>query len=140
MENNYRLIKNLKQFYFNGQPFTKLWKPQTFRNMKKLLILITALALSSTAFSQEKMEMKKGMKMGKMGQNMDMNKDHIMMMDGKMQMMQKGKTMSMDKDMVLSNGTTVMTDGTMKTKSGETMTMKEGDIVYMNGKMGKMKM
>ena len=108
--------------------------------MKKLLILITALALSSTAFSQEKMGMKKGMHMGKMGHKMDMNKDHIMMMDGKMQMMQKGKKMSMDKDMVLSNGTMVMTNGTMKTKSGETMTMKEGDIVYMNGKMGKMKM
>ena len=108
--------------------------------MKKLLILITALALSSTAFSQEKMGMKKGMKMGKMGQNMDMNKDHIMMMDGKMQMMKKGEKMSMDKDMVLSNGTTVMTDGTMKTKNGETMTMKEGDVIYMNGKMGRMKM
>ena len=71
MGNNYRMIKNLKQFYFNGQPFTILWKPQTFRNMKKLLILITALALSSTAFSQEKHGMKKGMKMDKMASAAD---------------------------------------------------------------------
>lgn len=46
----------------------------------------------------------------------------------------------MDKDMSLSNGTKVKTDGTMKTKAGKTMMMKEGDMIYMNGKMRKMKM
>ena len=42
--------------------------------------------------------------------------------------------------MSLSNGTKVKTDGTMKTKAGKTMMMKEGDMIYMNGKMRKMKM
>jgi len=47
--------------------------------------------------------------------------------------------MTMDKDMTLSNGTKVMMDGTMKSKDGKTMMMKEGDIMYMNGEMTHMK-
>lgn len=93
------------------------------------MILIAALFLSAGVFAQEKMDKK-----------MDMKKDHLMMMDGKMKMFKNGKEMVMDKDMTLSNGTKVMKDGTMKTKAGETMTMKEGDVIYMDGKMGKMKM
>jgi hypothetical protein len=99
--------------------------------MKKLLILIATMALSAGAFAQEKMDDK---------MKMDIKQDHIMMMDGKMQVKKNGKTTLMVKDMTLSNGTKVMKDGTMKTKTGETMVMKEGDVVYMDGKMGKMKM
>ena len=57
--------------------------------MKKLLILITALALSSTAFLQEYKGMKKGMKMD---HKMGMKKDHVMMMDGKMKMVKNGNS------------------------------------------------
>ena len=38
----------------------------------------------------------------------------------------------------MGNGTTVMTDGMCKMKDGKTMQMKEGDMMDMNGKMGKM--
>ena len=134
----YQIIKIVKQIYFNRQPFTKLWKPQTFKNMKKLLILITALALSSTAFSQEKMEMKKGMKMGKMNHKMGMKKDHIMMMDGKMKMVKNGKEMPIENEMTMGDGTKVMADGMCTKKDGTTMTMKNGDMMDMDGKMGKM--
>ncbi|PZR18949.1 MAG: hypothetical protein DI539_15695 [Flavobacterium psychrophilum] len=106
--------------------------------MKQLMILITALFLSASVFAQEKMDKK--MKMDKKDQKMDMKKDHLMMMDGKMKMVKNGKEMVMDKDMTLSNGTTVTKEGTMKTKTGETMAMKEGDVIYMDGKMSKMKM
>jgi hypothetical protein len=34
-------------------------------------------------------------------------------------------------------GTIVMTDGTVKMKSGKTKMMKDGDCVYMDGKMTK---
>lgn len=67
-----------------------------------------------------------------------MKKDHLMMKDGKMEMTKNGKTMLMDKDMTMSNGTEVMTDGMCKMKDGKTMTMKEGDMMDMNGKMSKM--
>jgi hypothetical protein len=57
-----------------------------------------------------------------------------------MMVMKGGNTMAMDKDMKMSNGTMVMTDGTVMVKNGKTMMMKDGDCVYMNGKMSKMKM
>ncbi len=100
------------------------------------MILIVASALSSGVFAQEKMDDK--MQMDKKEQKMDMKKDHLMMMDGKMQMQKDGKTMPMDKDMTLTNGTQVMKDGMCKMKNGTTMTMKNGDMIDMNGKMGKM--
>ena len=46
--------------------------------------------------------------------------------------------MPMNKEMTMSNGTTVMTDGMCKMQDGKTMTMKEGDMMDMNGKMGNM--
>lgn len=105
--------------------------------MKKLLILVTAIGLSTGVFAQEHDMDKMGKNKSKM-EKMDMKKDHVMMMDGKMQMMKDGKTMPMDKDMTMGNGTEVMTDGMVKMKGGKTMTMKEGDMMDMNGKMSKM--
>lgn len=104
--------------------------------MKKLMILIVAIALSSGVFAQEKMD--DNMQMGKKEQQMSMKKNHLMMMNGKMQMQKNGKTMPMEKDMTLTNGTQVMTDGMCKMKDGTSMNMKEGDMIDMNGKMGKM--
>jgi len=62
------------------------------------------------------------------------------MMDGKMVMQIKGKEMNMVRDTTLSNGTMVMMDGTIKSKAGITMKMKDGDVISMDGKMGKMDM
>ena len=102
--------------------------------MKKVLILITALTISSGVFAQEhKME-----GMGKKEQKMDMKKDHVMMMDGKMKMVKNGKEMPMNKEMTMGNGTKVMIDGMCTKKDGTRMTMKNGDMMDMSGKMGKM--
>ena len=102
--------------------------------MKKLLILIAAFTLSSGVFAQEhKME-----GMDKKEQKMDMKKDHVMMMDGKMKMVKNGKEIPMDTDMTMGNGTKVMADGMCTKKDGTTMTMKNGDMMDMDGKMGKM--
>jgi uncharacterized protein YdeI (BOF family) len=106
--------------------------------MKRLLMVIIAFALSSSvAFAQDKMESKMGMEKGK---KMGMMKDHVMMDGGKMMMMMDGKSMAMDKDMTMKNGTMVKMDGNVTMKNGKTMMMKDGDMMYMNGKMGKMKM
>jgi uncharacterized protein YdeI (BOF family) len=102
--------------------------------MKKLIILFVAFALSSGAFAQHDMsKMKKGKT-----EKMDMKKVHVMMKDGKMEMVQNGKSMNMDKDMTLSNGTKVSVDGTVTMKSGKTIKLKDGEMIYMNGKLGKM--
>jgi hypothetical protein len=65
-------------------------------------------------------------------------KNCVMMKDGKMWVMKDGKSMEMTKTMTMTNGTMVMTDGTVKTKAGKTMMMKEGESMTMNGKMKKM--
>ena len=103
---------------------------------KKAALLISALALSASLFAQEKMDAK--MDMGKKEQKIDMKKDHVMMMGGKMQMMENGKTMPMEKDMTLNDGTKVTKNGMVSKKDGTTIAMKEGDMMDMDGKMSKM--
>ena len=105
--------------------------------MKKLLILAVAFTLSLGVFAQDTTDKKMD---HKMDHKMGMKKDCVMMENGKMMVMKGGNTTAMDKDMTLPNGTVVMTNGTVKTKDGNTMMMKDGDCVYMNGKMSKMKM
>jgi hypothetical protein len=106
--------------------------------MKKIIIylvtLITFSVLTSSVFGQEK---KMDSKMGKMNGKM---KDCVMMKDGKMMVEKGGKTMDMDKSMTMSNGSVVMPDGSVKMKNGTTKMLKDGDCVYMNGKMTSMKM
>ncbi len=106
--------------------------------MKKLLIFFTALSLSAGLFAQEKMGDK--MKMDKMDMKMDMKTDHYMMESGKMTLTKNGETMPMDKNITLQNGTTVNIDGTVKMKNGKTVKLKEGEMIYVTGKMSNMKM
>ena len=95
---------------------------------------MTALAISSGVFAQEH----KKEDMNKKEHKMDMKKDHVMMKNGQMKMVKNGKDMPMDKEMTMGNGTKVMTDGMCTKKDGTTMTMKNGDMMDMDGKMGKM--
>jgi hypothetical protein len=55
-------------------------------------------------------------------------------------MMKDGKTMPMEKDMVMKNGTICMTNGECKMKDGTKMMMKNGDRMFMSGKMQTDKM
>jgi len=73
-----------------------------------------------------------------LGQKMGMKIDHILMMDAKMHVVKNNKQMPMYKDMTLGNGTKVSTDGTVKMKNGKTIKIKDGDMIYVNGTMGKM--
>jgi hypothetical protein len=62
--------------------------------------------------------------------------DGVMMHEGKMMMMKAGKaTRPMESAMTMSNGATVMTDGTVKTKDGRETRMKEGQMMMMDGHM-----
>jgi hypothetical protein len=63
-------------------------------------------------------------------------KDGVMMKDGKMTMMQDGKEVTrMDRETTLSDGTKVMMNGKMVMKNGKEVQMKEGQTVMMDGKM-----
>ena len=105
--------------------------------MKNLLCLLAITIFSLAAYSQdskiEKMDSKMDSKMGMM-------KDCVMMKDGKMMVTKKGSSMAMDETMTMSNGTMVMADGTVKMKDGKTKMLKNDECVYMDGKMGMMKM
>lgn len=111
--------------------------------MKKIIVLTVACTLSIGLFAQagkdkdKKMDKMEHSGMGKMHKGM---KDCVMMEDGKMMVMKGGKTMQMDKDMTMKNGTMVMSDGNVKWKNGKTAMLKNGDCVYMDGKMAKMDM
>lgn len=61
-----------------------------------------------------------------------------MMMGGKMLLIKNGQTMPLDKEMKLSNGAVITKDGAGKMKDGKTRQLKEGDMIYMNGKMARM--
>jgi hypothetical protein len=104
--------------------------------MKKLLILSAVFIMSAGAtFAQDNMPSTKKDNMSNMKHPM---KDCVMMKDGKMWVMKGGKTMEMTQTMTMTNGTTVMADGSVKTKEGKTMMMKDGESMSMNGKMKKM--
>jgi hypothetical protein len=60
--------------------------------------------------------------------------DGVMMQDGKMMMMKDGKATSpMENSMTMSNGATVMGDGTVKMKDGGETHMKDGQMMMMDG-------
>ncbi len=67
---------------------------------------------------------------------MAVEKDGVMMKDGKMWRLQDGKEIGrMDRETTLSDGTKVMMNGKMVMKGGKEMQMKEGQMVMMDGKM-----
>ena len=67
---------------------------------------------------------------------MAVEKDGVMMKDGKMWRMQDGKEIGrMDREMTLSNGTKVAMNGKMMMKDGKEMQLQEGQIIMLDGKM-----
>jgi hypothetical protein len=60
--------------------------------------------------------------------------DGVVMQGGKMMMMMAGKAMDpMTANMTMSNGAIVMPDGTVRLPSGETIHLKDGQMVMMDG-------
>ena len=106
--------------------------------MKRILIALTAITLSCNAIAQTKMADTSMHKMSH--QSMKKMGNSVMMMDGKMMTMMHGKSTPMTETKTMSNGTMVMTDCTIKMKSGKTMMLKEGQCVMMDGKIKKMPM
>jgi hypothetical protein len=115
--------------------------------MKKLMIVIAAAAFSFTSFAQNSTS--GNMEKNKTGNEKTTNdkmsheksmKHYYEMKNGKMMEIREGKTSAMTNDVNLENGSMLMTNGTVKMKDGSTKKVKEGDCVYMDGKIEKMKM
>ena len=67
---------------------------------------------------------------------MAVEKDGIMMKDGKMWRLQDGKEIGrMDRETTTSNGTKVMMNGKMMMKDGKEMQLQEGQILMLDGKL-----
>ena len=119
----------LKQFLTGIPALSKCHKQVS---MKKILIFLAAATFGLTAAAQHE---------GHGQQSSDTtkhNKEHLMMMDGKIMHIKDGKTMELTQEMKLSNGATIAKDGTMKMKNGKSRKLKNGEMIYMDGKMGKM--
>ncbi|RFM30160.1 DUF6799 domain-containing protein [Deminuibacter soli] len=102
--------------------------------MKKLFLLFALLTFGVVAANAQDTSMHK------MKEAHHKMKDCIAMKDGKVWVMKDGKTWEMKKDMTLSDGSVVMKDGSVKKSTGETVMLKEGQCIYMNGKISDMKM
>lgn len=104
--------------------------------MKKVLIAIFALTLTTGSFAQDSTHGMNNMShVPKM-----QNHEGVIMKDGKVILMKNGQSSVLTQDIVLADGTTVMADGTVKMKDGTTATMQEGDYFKMDGTKGNMKM
>jgi hypothetical protein len=67
---------------------------------------------------------------------MAVEKDGVMMRDGKMWRLQDGKEIGrMDRETTMSNGTKVMMSGKMMMKDGKEMQLQEGQVMMLDGKL-----
>jgi len=65
----------------------------------------------------------------------EVKKDCIKMQDGKLWQEKDGNTTEVTEDVTLPNGTIVTKDGNVKMKDGSTVALKDGDYVWMDGKI-----
>ena len=67
---------------------------------------------------------------------MAVEKDGVMMKDGKMVRLQDGKDIGrMDRETTMSNGTKIMMNGKMVMKDGKAMQLQEGQSLMLDGKL-----
>lgn len=67
---------------------------------------------------------------------MAVEKDGVMMKDGKMVRLQDGKDIGrMDRETTMSNGTKIMMNGKMVMKDGKAIQLQEGQSLMLDGKL-----
>jgi hypothetical protein len=98
--------------------------------MKRIIIIAMILAVGFVTKAQDTTAHKMHHQM----------KDCVMMKNGNLLQMKDGKTMDFSQDITLTDGTTIMKDGTVKKKDGTTVTLKEGDCIMMDGTVKHMGM
>ena len=132
----------IRDIFCSHSPFIFIAGIQLFLNiknhtMKKIACMLAALVLTLSIWAQDKTE-----KMEKKGDKaMDHKmKDCVMMEKGQMTVMKEGKVADMISDVTLSDGSVVSPNGKVTMKDGSAKMLKDGEGVYMDGTMTKMKM
>ena len=103
--------------------------------MKKLIGLLAFTAITICSYAQDSTTTQDT----SMSRGKHMMKDCLMMKNGQVMSMKNGQKMKIERTMTLTNGTTVAPDGTINWPNGKTGMLKEGQCIYMDGKIGKMK-
>ena len=99
--------------------------------MKKVVVFFAAMLLTAGIYAQDSTSRKPE----KTEQNDKSQRDCVVMKDGKMMVLKAGKWANLKKNITLDNGTVISSDGSVKLKTGESTTLKEGQGFYMDGKM-----
>jgi len=101
--------------------------------MKKLISLLTFIALTTLTLVSFAQDSKTKDKTTQTPSGKKVKKDCLMMKKGQMMVRKDGKKTKMDKNMTLSNGIKVGTDGKVTMADGNTKMLKEGEKIYMDG-------
>lgn len=102
--------------------------------MKNLFLTLLAIGLSFGAFAQGKPK-----KDTIPTEQKSKWKDVFVMKDSKMWQIKAGEKSEMTEDVTLVNGTIVMANGTVKKTDGQTISLKNGQYVDMEGNIGNWK-
>ncbi|UOQ73269.1 DUF6799 domain-containing protein [Hymenobacter cellulosilyticus] len=62
-------------------------------------------------------------------------KDGVLMQEGKVLLTQQGHTTALTEPATLTNGTKIMADGTVTKPDGSTVTLQEGDMMSLSGRL-----
>lgn len=97
--------------------------------MKTLCLTAMIIALSFGAFAQETIPVKDTIPTEQPTQK----KDGYLFKDGKMRTVKDGRQTEMTEDVTLANGTVVTTGGSVKKPNGEAVSLKENQMVDLQG-------
>jgi hypothetical protein len=101
--------------------------------MKKIVVAVAAVAVFS--FGASAQEAKPAQQQNAQHHDQKEKKEEFVMKDGKLTQHVNGQESIVEKDVTLKNGTVVMANGTVKHPDGRTTTLKEGDVVSLEGKV-----
>jgi hypothetical protein len=96
--------------------------------MKKITLLVVISALSFSVYANEKINSKPRT-----------SRVYIMMKHGKLIEVNKGRKTLIKKDITLVNQTTVHPNGSIDASSGQSLQLKEGEYITMDGKIRNLK-
>ncbi len=106
--------------------------------MKKVFLSAFAFILTAGAFAQSSStDSSTSMNKTEMHQKMQSH-DGVIMKDGKLLVTKNGQAAPLTENVTLNDGTIVTPDGTVKKTDGTTVTLKEGDYVTADGKLGNL--
>lgn len=125
------LVYALRQ---KNEIITTFFKQQKFNQMKILSLLVIAFTISLSASAQTKMDTTHHRTHHQYSKT-KMNHERYMMKDGKLMSDKNGTKTDVTNEVTLSNGTTITPDGKVTWKNAKTQTLKNGEMVDMNGKI-----